>query len=107
LCTGGGNGGGDFVLEDFDECFVFGDDCLFEFDLGDALLLITDYADYTDLAIRVYKCMRIYLLSAILDEVLGEAVIWLRVSGILAPEGGGDLARPVAATKSEALNPKS
>jgi len=48
-------------LEDFDEFFVFVDDFLLGFDLGDALLLITDYADYTDLAISVYKCMRIYL----------------------------------------------
>jgi len=57
----GGNGRGDFVLEDFDECFVFVDDFLLGFDLGDALLLNTDYADYTDLGIRVYKYMRIYL----------------------------------------------
>jgi len=61
---GRGNGGGDFHLEDFDECFVFVNDCLLGLDLGDALLLITDYADYTDLAIRVYKYMRIYLYSA-------------------------------------------
>jgi len=62
-------------LEDFDEFFVSVDDFLLDFDLGDALLLITDpfdkpaaagklrtgYADYTDLGIRVYKYMRIYL----------------------------------------------
>ena len=39
------------------------------------LLLITDYADYTDLGIRVYKRMRIYLWSAIRNEVLEQAVI--------------------------------
>jgi len=52
------------LMEDFDECFVFGDDFLLGFDLGDALLMITDYADYTDLAITVYKYMRMYLYSA-------------------------------------------
>jgi len=69
----GGNGGGDFLLEDFDEFLVSVDDFLLGFDLGKALLLITDpfdklrtgYADYTDLGIRVYKCMRIYLWGAI------------------------------------------
>ena len=69
----GGNGRGDFVLEDFDECFAFVNDFLLGFDLGDALLLITDpfdklrtgYADYTNLGIRLYKCMRIYLYSAV------------------------------------------
>jgi len=30
-----------------------------------------DFADYTDLGIRVYKCMRIYLWGAISNEVLG------------------------------------
>jgi hypothetical protein len=64
LCPEGGNCGGDFLLEDFDEFLVSVDDFLLGFDLGDALLLITDYADYTDLAIRVYKYMRIYLYSA-------------------------------------------
>ncbi len=39
------------------------------------LLLITDYADYTDLGIRVYKRMRMYLWSAIRNEVLEQAVI--------------------------------
>jgi hypothetical protein len=71
--------GGDCFLEDFDECFVFVNECLLGFDLGDALLLITDpfdklrtgYADHTDLAIRVYKCMRIYLWSTIRNEVVG------------------------------------
>jgi len=52
-------------LKDFDECFVFVDDCLLGLDLGGALLLITDYADYTDLGIRVYKRMRIYLWGAV------------------------------------------
>jgi len=59
-------------LGDFDECPAFGDDFLLGLDLGDDLLMITDpfdklrtgYADYTDLAIRVYKYMRIYLYSA-------------------------------------------
>jgi len=60
-------------LEDFDECFAFVNDFLLGFDLGDALLLITDpfdklrtgYADYMDLGIRVYKYMRICLCGAI------------------------------------------
>ena len=60
-------------MEDFDELFVFVKDFLLGFDLGDALLLITDpfdklrtgYADYTDSGIRVYKCMRIYLWGAV------------------------------------------
>ena len=64
LCPEKGNRVRDFVLEDFDEFFVFVDDFLPGFDLGDALLLIADYADYTNLGIRVYKCMRIYLWSA-------------------------------------------
>jgi len=58
-----------FLIEDFGECFAFVKDFLPGFDLGDTLLLITDpfdklrrgYADYTDLGIRVYKYMRIYL----------------------------------------------
>jgi hypothetical protein len=57
----GGDGGARFVLEDLDECFVFVDSFLLGLNLGEALLLIADYADYTDLAIRVYKCMRMYL----------------------------------------------
>ena len=61
----GGHGGGDFVFEDFEECFVFGGDFLPGFDLGDDLPLIADFADYTDLGIRVYKYMRIYLWGAI------------------------------------------
>jgi len=52
-------------LEDFDEFFLFVKNFLLGFDLGDDLLLITDYADYTDLGVRVYKRMRIYLWGAI------------------------------------------
>ena len=71
LCPEKGNGVGDFVLEDFDEFFVFVKDFLLGFDLGEALLLITGYADYMDLGIRVYKRMRIYLCGAISNEVWG------------------------------------
>ena len=59
------NGGGGFAPEDFEECFVFGDDFLPGFDVSDDLPLITDYADYRDLGIRVYKYMRIYLWGAV------------------------------------------
>jgi len=71
LCPEGGSGGGDLVLEDCDEFFVFVKDFLLGFDLGDDLLLIADCTDHTDLGIRVYKCMRIYLWGAIRNEVLG------------------------------------
>jgi len=39
------------------------------------LLLMADYADYTDLGIRVYKRMRIYLWGAVWNEGLEQAVI--------------------------------
>jgi len=51
----------DFVLEDFNETFVFDDDFLLAFNFVDDLILLMDYKDYVDLATRVYKYMRIYL----------------------------------------------
>jgi len=39
LCPEGGNGGGDFLLEDFDESFVFLDALLIAIDFGDDFFL--------------------------------------------------------------------
>jgi len=42
LSPEGGDGVGDFVLEDFDEFFVFVNDFLLGFDLRDDLILLAD-----------------------------------------------------------------